>query len=145
MARTIYFFGGEDIDLTPFGTTAVDTTSGHFRSTMARCALQAADGDSGWATGDVTGGVASCWFHARVYMTASAPNTATGVSNAARASIDITDALGFPRLVIYFSGSFASSPGNQTPSLYSLAKADAAFNLTNLATFTAFFAGSPAA
>lgn len=67
MARTIYFFGGEDSDFAGTGTTTVDTTAGTFRSTMARCSLKARDANSQWSTGNIAN-FTSVWFHARVWM-----------------------------------------------------------------------------
>jgi hypothetical protein len=102
MPRTLYFVGGEDFNFSPFGTTSVDTTVGHYRGDFARCGLRAENGDSGWDTGNI-GTFTDVWFHARAYMQPKFFSHVTLLSEPVeqRSAIKIVDADGIVRLVVF--------------------------------------------
>lgn len=143
MPMTLYFVGGEDFDFTPFGTTSVDQTAGHFRGAFARCGLRAEDGDSGWDTGNL-GDFTEVWFHARVFMERSFYARSILVSEppAERAPIKIVDANGIVRLIIHLHAFFPAS--NTNPGRWTFATVDAAGVATSFGpVFSAFFSGNP--
>jgi hypothetical protein len=65
----IYWWGGEDSDCTASGSgTTVDTTSGHFRSSYARCALTINAGGNGYWQNSLAFSQSQFWFSFRLFL-----------------------------------------------------------------------------
>lgn len=125
---TILWAGGEDLDVTLIGTSNVDATSGHFRSTYARYALQARNQDN--SVSDPPNGriqspnfaaTTQFWFHAEYY----APQNTT---SSGQQLICLKDAAGVCRLTIRGTGSAGQ---------VKISKRNAAGTFTDLVTCTA--------
>lgn len=123
----LFFIGGEDSDFTSIGNVGVDTTSTHFRSSYARCALMSSPIAVGgcWAA-NFDAPHASFWATARLYITLNSNVT----SSAASRIMAFTDN-GTVRLAIV--PNWRSFVANNTFA-WQLVKIDATGTITILAT-----------
>src|SRR4051812_35530020 len=141
------------MDLNGYGNVSVDTTPPHYRPEMARCALGSQDAFSGWDTGDVTGNVATAWFHTQLWATETAfridfGNIEGDGREYRRSCIRFVDEHGAIRLMIGYTteANFSSyDPLGVGNARWWFAKVDDLGVVTRIGpVFSAWLAGSPA-